>query len=74
MESDDLRQENKILLSKVECRVPLSQADRRILAQYGLRTKDRLKLALRKALNSDEFCCSPPGFVLISVPCKVRKA
>jgi putative transposase len=41
-ENDYLRQENKILRSKLGARVPLSEADRRILVKYGLRIKDRL--------------------------------
>jgi hypothetical protein len=42
MENDCLRQENQILRSKLGARVPLTEADQRILAKYGLRIKDRL--------------------------------
>ena len=42
LENDYLRQENKILRSKLGARVPLTEADRRILVKYGLRIKDRL--------------------------------
>jgi len=42
LENDYLRQENKILRSKFGPRVPLTEADRRILVKYGLRIKDRL--------------------------------
>ena len=42
LENDYLRQENRILRSKLGARVPLTEADRRILVQYGLRIKDRL--------------------------------
>ena len=42
LENDYLRQENKILRSKLGARVPLTEADRSILVQYGLRIKDRL--------------------------------
>lgn len=42
LENDYLRQENKILRSKFGARVPLTEADRRILVKYGLRIKDRL--------------------------------
>jgi predicted nuclease with RNAse H fold len=41
LENDYLRQENKIL-RKLGARVPLTEADRRILVKYGLRIKDRL--------------------------------
>src|SRR5450759_1724698 len=41
-ENDYLRQENKILRSKLGARVPLTESDRRILVKYGLRIKDRL--------------------------------
>src|SRR5260370_6478574 len=37
LENDYLRQENKILRSKLGARVPLSESDRRILVKYGLR-------------------------------------
>jgi len=36
LENDYLRQENKILRSKLGSRVPLTEADRRILVKYGL--------------------------------------
>ena len=42
-ENDYLRQENRILRSKFEKRVPLTDSDRRTLVKYGLRIKDRLK-------------------------------
>jgi hypothetical protein len=42
LENDYMRQENKILRTKLGARVPLTEADRRILVQYGLRIKDRL--------------------------------
>src|ERR1035438_6733473 len=42
LENDYLRQENKILRSKLGSRVPLTEADRRVLVKYGLRIKDRL--------------------------------
>jgi hypothetical protein len=42
LENDYLRQKNKILRSKLGARVPLTDAERRILVQYGLPIKDRL--------------------------------
>jgi hypothetical protein len=42
LENDYLRQENKILRSKLGARVALTEADRRILVKYGLRVKARL--------------------------------
>ena len=42
LENDYLRQENKILRSKFGSRVPLTEADRRILVKYGLKIKARL--------------------------------
>jgi hypothetical protein len=42
LENDYLRQENKILRSKLGSRVPLTEADRRLLVQHGLRIKYRL--------------------------------
>jgi len=42
LENDYLRQENKILGSKLGARLPLTESDRRILVKYGLRIKDRL--------------------------------
>jgi putative transposase len=42
LENDYLRQENQILRGKLGSRVPLTEADRRILVQYGLRIKARL--------------------------------
>ena len=42
MENDYLRQENRILRSKLGPRVPLTEADRRVLVKYGLRIKARL--------------------------------
>jgi len=41
-ENDFLRQENKILRSKLGKRVPLTDADRRLLVRYGLPIKQRL--------------------------------
>ena len=41
-ENDFLRQENKILRSKLGKRVPLTEMDRRILLRYGLSIKERL--------------------------------
>lgn len=41
-ENDFLRQENKILRSKLGKRVPLTEADRRMLVRYGLPIKERL--------------------------------
>lgn len=41
LEQDYLHQENKILHSKLVDRVPLTEADRRMLVKYGLRIKDR---------------------------------
>ena len=37
LENDNLREENKILRRKLGPRVPLSEADRRVLVKYGLR-------------------------------------
>ena len=42
LENDYLRQENRILRSKLGSRVPLTEADRRVLVKYGLRIKHRL--------------------------------
>jgi uncharacterized protein YjcR len=42
LENDYLRQENKILRRKLGRRMPLTEADRRVLVQYGLRIRDRL--------------------------------
>jgi len=42
LENDYLRQENKILRSKLGARLSLTEADRHILVKYGLRIKDRL--------------------------------
>jgi hypothetical protein len=42
MENDFLRQENKILRSKLGKQVPLTEADRRTLVRYGLSIKERL--------------------------------
>src|SRR5665811_2212203 len=41
LENDYLRQENRILRSKLGRRVPLTESDRRTLVKYGLRIKDR---------------------------------
>src|ERR1035437_9621329 len=41
-ENEFLRQENKILRSKLGQRVPLTETDRRTLIRYGLPIKDRL--------------------------------
>jgi len=42
LENDFLRQENKILRSKLGSRVPLTEADRLVLVRYGLPLKGRL--------------------------------
>ena len=42
MENDFLRQENRILRSKLGKRVPLTDKDRRVLVKYGLRIRERL--------------------------------
>src|ERR1022692_2098528 len=42
-ENDFLRQENKILRSKLCKRVPLTETDRRTLVRYGMPIKDRLR-------------------------------
>src|SRR5271165_6209458 len=42
LENDFLRQENKILRSKLPTRVPLTEADRRVLVEFGLPIKARL--------------------------------
>jgi hypothetical protein len=42
LENDYLRQENKILSSKQDARVPLTEAERRVLVKYGLRIRNRL--------------------------------
>ena len=42
LENDYLRQENRILRSKLGKRVPLTDSERGILVKYGLRIKDRL--------------------------------
>lgn len=42
LQNDFLRQENRILRGKFGARIPLTDADRRILVKYGLRIKDRL--------------------------------
>ena len=42
-ENDYLRQENKILRSKLSKRVPLTERDRRTLVRYGMPLKDRLR-------------------------------
>ena len=41
-ENDYLRQEDRILRSKFEKRIPLTDADRRTLVKYGMRIRDRL--------------------------------
>jgi putative transposase len=41
-ENDYLRQENRILRSKLGTRVPLTDQERRLLVKYGLRIKSRL--------------------------------
>ena len=45
-ENDYLRQENRILRSKLGARVSLTEADRRVLVKYGLRIKDRRGIVL----------------------------
>jgi transposase InsO family protein len=42
LQNDYLRQENKILRSKLGKRVPLNEGERRLLVKYGLPIKDRL--------------------------------
>ena len=42
LENDFLRQENRILRSKLGKRVPLTDKDRRVLVKYGLRIRERL--------------------------------
>ena len=42
-ENDFLRQENKILRSQLDKRVPLTETDRRTLVRYGMPIKDRLR-------------------------------
>ena len=42
LENDYLRQENHILRRRLGSRVPLTEADRRVLVKYGLRISDRL--------------------------------
>lgn len=42
LENDYLRQENRILRSKFGKRVPLKEADRKVLVKYGMRIKKRL--------------------------------
>jgi hypothetical protein len=42
LQNDYLRQENKILRSKLGKRVHLNEGERRLLAKYGLPIKDRL--------------------------------
>jgi putative transposase len=48
-ENDYLRQENKILRSKFGTRVPLTDADRRILVRFGLKIRDRLREVASRA-------------------------
>jgi putative transposase len=42
-ENDFLRQENKILRSKLGKPVPLTETDRRTMVRYGMPIKDRLR-------------------------------
>jgi hypothetical protein len=42
LQNDYLRQENKILRSKLGKRVPLNEGERRLLVKYGLPIKDCL--------------------------------
>ena len=42
LENDFLRQENRILRSKLGKRVPLTDKNRRVLVKYGLRIRERL--------------------------------
>ena len=46
--NDHLRHENRILRGKLGNRVPLTDADRRILVKHGLRIKDRLEAQLTR--------------------------
>ena len=68
LENDYLRQENRILRSKLGRRVPLTEADRRTLVKYGLRIKDRLRqiVAIAKpetllAWNRRQTAVAPRG-------------
>jgi hypothetical protein len=54
--------------------MPLSEAGRRILGAVRTEHKRSAGMGLRKTLNAKEFCCSPPEFVPIYTPCKLRKA
>ena len=42
LENDFLRQENRILRSKLGKRVPLTDKDRKVLVKYGLRIRELL--------------------------------
>ncbi len=42
LENDYLRQENRILRSKLGKRVPLTDSDRKVLVKYGLRIREHL--------------------------------
>jgi hypothetical protein len=42
LENDFLRQENRIMRRKFGSRVPLTEAERRVLVKYGLRIRERL--------------------------------
>ena len=61
LENDYLRQENRILRSKFGRRVPLTEADRRILVKYGLRIKDRLREIVAIAKPETPFCLVSPA-------------
>src|ERR1022692_4534481 len=67
-ENDFLRQEKKILRSKLGRRVPLTEADRRTLVRYGLSIKERLAEVMTmyyvKTHPPDFTCC--PIFCLIA--------
>jgi len=67
LENDYLRAENKILRSKLGPRVPLTDADRRILVRFGLKIKHRLRhiasiatpdtlLAWNRRMKKEKWC------------------
>ena len=59
LENDYLRQENKILRSKLGARVPLTESDRRILVKYGLRIRARLAAVISVAKARDAAGLEP---------------
>ena len=55
LENDFLRQENKILRSKLGSRVALTEADRLVLVRYGLPLKGRLaEVIMSRSTNGFE--------------------